>query len=153
MAVVNLPNACRPPCHGGHNHGPTRQQINVAGELARSMADDHSIAIGRNADFDFSRFNDTQIHVGLTGAKDGFTISVIVHLRHGFEMRDFRVTPATSLEKFVAVSRKLWLTAEWLKEHLWWSGIALAPFLWMVAVSPLLILMTFTVALLSVITV
>ncbi|MGO9269515.1 MAG: glycosyltransferase family 2 protein [Terriglobia bacterium] len=46
---------------------------------------------------------------------------------------DFSHPSVTPLQRVAAMGRKLHLTFAWLKEHLWWSGIVLAPFLWIAA--------------------
>ena len=90
MTARHSPNTRLAPCHRGHNHRTTGQQVDVAGELARIMADNQPIAVGRIEDVDLSGFNDVQIDIGLAGAKDGFAIGVVVSRRQGLEDRDLR---------------------------------------------------------------
>ena len=81
MAARHAPNTRLAPSHRGHNHRTTGQKVDVAGKLARFMGDNHPIAVGRIEDVDLSGFDDEQIDIGLTGAKDGFTIGVVVGRR------------------------------------------------------------------------
>ncbi len=78
MAAGHAPNTRLAPSHPGHNHRTTGQQVDVAGELARFMGDKHPIAVGWIEDVDQSGFNDEEVDIGLTGAKNGFTINVVV---------------------------------------------------------------------------
>lgn len=47
--------------------------------------------------------------------------------------RDFQPMMTTRRQAVLAMLRRLLLTGAWLKEHLWWSGIAMAPVLWLSA--------------------
>ena len=58
MAAWHAPDTRIAPSHRGHNHRTTGQEVDVAGELARVMGDNHPIAIGRIEDIDLSGFND-----------------------------------------------------------------------------------------------
>jgi cellulose synthase/poly-beta-1,6-N-acetylglucosamine synthase-like glycosyltransferase len=49
------------------------------------------------------------------------------------DSRDFRPMAAPRRARGVARARRFLLMAVWLKEHLWWSGIILAPVLWLAA--------------------
>src|SRR4029077_17798742 len=79
------PNTRLAPSHPGDNYRPAGQEIDVAGELTRFMSGNHAIVVRRIEDVDLSGFNDEEIDIGLTGAKDGFTIVVVAGRRQRFE--------------------------------------------------------------------
>ena len=99
-----------PRATAGHNHRTAGQEVDVAGELARLMGDNHPIAVGRIEDVDLSGFDDEQIDVGLTGAKDRFAIRVVVGRRQRFENASSAVVSwgnaASSLEGHCSTSMR-----------------------------------------------
>src|SRR5207302_916439 len=54
LAARHAPNTRLAPRHPSDDHWPTSQEVDVAGELARFMGDNHPIAIGWIEDVDLS---------------------------------------------------------------------------------------------------
>lgn len=88
MAARHAPDTRLAASHRRYNDRTAGQEVDVARELAGFMADNQPIAVGRIEDVDLSGFNDEQIDIGLTGAKDDFTVGVVVRRRQRLKQRD-----------------------------------------------------------------
>ena len=67
--------------HGRHDHWAAREQVDVAGELARPMHHDDGVAVGRVLNFDLARLDDEEIDIALAGLKDDLAIGAALQGR------------------------------------------------------------------------